>query len=193
MRLGLLIMTLFLGVQVFAQTPDTAKVYTSMEEALVSPESVLYLDLSRQKLKELPASISQFTNLKELNLNKNKLSEFPEAIVKLTHLEKLVISKNDFQFLPAQICRLTELKSLDMSNNDIESFPACIGQLKQLEYIDASSNNLGIYPSEMAGLTALKELDLRVISLSDDEQQRIITLLPKSCKIRFSSSCNCGF
>ena len=53
------------------------------------------------------------------------------------------------------------------------------------------SNELVKIPDEISQLTSLKEVDLRVIQLSDREKERISGLLPNT-KVHFSNSCNCG-
>lgn len=171
---------------------DTMPIYKSMEKALRNPDDVYRLDLSKQKLTELPAELEKLTNLNELVLKKNKLIALDESITKLKYLQRLDISKNEFEVFPAQICRLVELRDLIISQNMIVGFPACIGNLRHLEYLDAYSNELSVFPAEMKQMINLKNMDLRVISISDEDQARVHGYLPKT-KIRFSNSCDCGF
>lgn len=169
---------------------DTAKVFTSMEDALENPDIVYKLRL-KGKLDSLPSDIVKLHNLNALDISKNRFSELPEYITKLKYLQKIDISKNDFEVFPSQICRLPNMRWLIINKNYIGGFPACIGNLKNLEYIDAWSNNLSVFPNEMKELTNLKEMDLRVISLNEEQQRRLHGLLPNTT-IHFSNSCNCA-
>ena len=54
------------------------------------------------------------------------------------------------------------------------------------------SNNLQHISENIKFLTKLKELDLRVIIFSNEEKDRIQSLIPNA-KVYFSNSCNCGY
>ena len=170
---------------------DTMPVFKSMEEAMVNPDRVYRLDLTRDKLEKVPEGIKEFKNLNELILAKNKLLELPDFLVELKFLQRLSVAKNKFEVFPPQICRMTELIHLNVSQNLIPGFPTCIGNLKKLAFLDAYSTNVGVFPQEMRNLISLRFFDLRVVSLSDDEQVKLTTYLPKT-EIKFSTSCNCG-
>ena len=92
---------------------------------------------------------------------------------------------------PTDIVELTNLKRLILNQNDIEGIPYMIKNLQKLEYLDMWSNNLSKFPESLTEMKNLKEFDLRVIQFTDDEKERIATLLPNT-KIHFSNSCNCG-
>ena len=65
------------------------KVFTDLQEALRQPDSVFRLDLSRDRLKEFPLEILQLKQLRELNLSHNKIVQLPETISMLTNLQSL--------------------------------------------------------------------------------------------------------
>lgn len=58
------------------------------------------LDLSNNQLSELPAEITQLTNLSELYLSGNQLSELPAEIAQLTNLSQLYLSNNQLSIPP---------------------------------------------------------------------------------------------
>ena len=126
------------------------------------------LDLSGNKLKELPAWLGELQYMQEFRASRNKLIAFPEAI-----------------------CRWRALKRLDLSRNALTALPKCMGQLKQLVSLDAWDNDLADFPKELSGMDALRFLDLRNIQYSEEEMERIRDLFPRA-KIEFSPSCNCG-
>ena len=108
------------------------KTFGSMEEALKTPEEVIKLQLSG--LSQIPAEITQFTNLQSLHVENNHINELPAEIGQLKNLQELNLSGNYLQSLPAEIGELTILKQLDLSLNPLKDLPAEIGNLKQLEH-----------------------------------------------------------
>ena len=79
-----------------------------------------------------------------------------------------------------------------LNQNEINTIPDNIDKLYNLEYLDMWSNNLEYISDNIKFLTKLEELDLRVIIFSNDEKDRIKSLLPGT-KVSFSNSCNCGY
>ena len=192
-----LIILLLFPIVVFAQgqlldslSLVNAKEFTNLDSALKTPDEVIRLVLRKNKLKEIPKEIFQFTNLQYLDLSKNKIKEIPEDIGKLQNLQKLILSRNNIEVLPKEIGMLKNLTELNVNQNDLISIPSQIASLENLVYLDLWSNNLSGLPDEIGNLKKLRELDLRVILLDDSEQERIKELLPKTT-IYFSPSCKC--
>src|SRR2546425_3369319 len=68
---------------------DTNYIYRSLSAALVNPDIVFRLNLSKHKLKEFPADIFKFKNLRELDLSHNKIDSIPAKIGTLYNLQRL--------------------------------------------------------------------------------------------------------
>ncbi len=116
------------------------------------------IELNENQLKELPETIGQLTNLKNILLNKNQLKALPESIVKLTNLEWLCLYENKLTALPKIIGQLTNLKSLDLNFNQLTALPETIGQLTNLKNILLNKNQLKALPESIGQLTNLKWL-----------------------------------
>jgi Leucine-rich repeat (LRR) protein len=170
---------------------DTVRTYHSLAHALQHPDSVYRLDLSHQKLREVPGNLRKLRNLNALDLGRNKLKELPGWMNELVYMQEFSAGRNKFTEVPNTVCQWKHLKRLDMHENQITGLPACMGELKELFSLDLWSNELGDFPDEISGMRALRFLDLRVIAFSQDEMDRITALLP-SVKIFFSQPCNCG-
>jgi len=166
------------------------KTYTSLQEALLQPDSVHKLNLKGKKLKEIPPEIFTLHNLQVLNLSKNRIKEIPAGISNLKSLQELDLSNNDLSNLPPQIGDLRYLYKLKLNKNVITALPPEMGSLINLEVLEMWNNELDTVPDEMRFLVRLKTFELRGILFSDEEQEEIQSLLPNT-KIYFSPSCAC--
>lgn len=181
----------------FAQVADTSFLsrqyeYTSLDAVkYINPEEVYKLNLRKKKLKSIPDEIFTFTNLRVLNLSKNRINEIPDEFNKLKKLEVLDLSDNKIEFLPSAIFSLTELRKLILNKNNIQIIPAGIAKLTKLEKLDLWGTQVVEFPKEIEKLNpTLKILDLRVIYMTNNQQDKISKLLP-DVEIFFSKSCNC--
>ncbi|MFK8044406.1 MAG: leucine-rich repeat domain-containing protein [Crocinitomicaceae bacterium] len=167
------------------------KVYTSLEDAMSAPiDSVVYLDLSKQKLTEFPEEILNFIHLKSLNLSKNKLTVIPQEINELTQLKSINLEKNNLVYFPVGICALGGLEILNLGRNNIGLIPQCIGQLLSLKSFDIWDNPISDLPNNIQHLKSLEVMDLRGINFSSSKKKQISGLLPW-VKIEFSAGCDC--
>jgi len=128
------------------------------------------LDLSSNRLTQLPREIGNLTQLTHLNLFINKLTELPSEIGQLTQLTHLELQGNQLTQLPREIGQLTQLTYLSLSSNQLTQLPKEIGNLTQLIYLDLSYNQLTQLPREIGNLT-----QLTCLSLHNNE----LTQLPK--------------
>lgn len=99
------------------------------------------LSLSNNRIKNIYGLMDK-TNLKYLNLSDNRLKELPLNIDKLAKLEWLDLSNNRLKELPPSVCNLKNLKVLNLKNNrlpieDITNLIKCLPNTNILydEYI----------------------------------------------------------
>jgi len=164
--------------------------FTSMEEALEKPDSVIRLKL-RTKLTELPAELfTSFPNLVELDLSRNRLKTLPASIGQLKNVKRLIVDRNKLESIPKEIGQMESLQELILNRNDLTSIPKEISVLKNLYLLDMWSNNISDLPQSMRDMPNLKEVDLRVIVMSDDQKEEIRELLP-NVKVHMDKGCNC--
>ncbi|XP_009879405.1 PREDICTED: leucine-rich repeat and calponin homology domain-containing protein 1 [Charadrius vociferus] len=142
------------------------------------------LDLSKNRLTEVPTELCHFVSLETLNLYHNCIKIIPDAIVNLQMLTYLNLSRNQLSSLPACLCGLP-LKVLIASNNKLGSLPEEIGQLKQLMELDVSCNEITVLPQQIGQLKSLKELNVRRNYLEVLPQE--LVQLPL---VKFDFSCN---
>lgn len=171
---------------------DTVKTYVSLEEALLTPEKVYKLDLSKSKLIEFPSKIFLLKNLNVLNLSKNKMVVIPDSIAVLVYLQDITFSRNKIEEFPLGICELKHLKRLNMNRNLLVGIPSEIGELTELRVLDLWSNDLAHFPAELKNLENLEVLDLRGILINYEQQERLEKLLPNA-KVEMDLPCKCGY
>lgn len=184
----------FSGLSALAQTPEyfqDVPVWTDLDEALKTPKAIKRLNLSKSKLREIPAGVFELVNLEELDISKNQLKSLPPEIKLLRKLKVLNVSKNKLEGLPNEIGELKNLERLDASRNDLFTLPDSLGNCESLEILSFWENNLSTLPSSLKKIPNLKEIDLRVIVFSEATRWMLTDMLP-GVKIHFSNECNCG-
>lgn len=144
------------------------------------------LDLSSNKLPDLPPWIVQFSVLKGLILANNKLSSLPEEIGSLKKLEVLSLEQNLLTRLPPSIGCLSSLKTLNVSGNRLREFPREVCQLRNLEFINLAGNAITKLPEDMGDLQAV-ELVLNQNQLSTLPES--IAACPRLKVLRLQENC----
>lgn len=176
--------------QTLSLSVKAQRIYT-LTEAISAPiDSVLRLDLRKNKLTEIPKEIYQFKKLKELDLSQNKLTYLPDDFY-FPELEILNLEKNDLDTFSNCICNLITLKSLYLGKNKIRYFPENIAQLQELIILDSWFNPIQDLPMSLTQLKKLRFMDLRGITYTKEFQKKWTELLPW-VKIEFDLACNCA-
>jgi Leucine-rich repeat (LRR) protein len=124
------------------------------------------LDVSKNKLKNLPKTLSKLAKLEELSASGNSLESLPEEIGNLSQLKALRVSNNKLLYFPDSISKLSNLESLIAANNRLRGLPEAIGGLKKLVKLDLEKNDLSELPESMNDLVDLRDLNLRSNKLS---------------------------
>lgn len=120
------------------------------------------LDLRDNELTELPTSFCSLHNLRQLDLGSNELVALPAAFGELEALEKLDLSRNPLAFLPESFVQLVRLEELDLAGCDLCELPDSIGALRALRRLSLEANPLMELPQSFSQLAALQELNLVV-------------------------------
>ena len=128
---------------------------------------IVKIELQRNGLKEIPASIARFINVKTLVFNGNEINRIAPAIGNLVKLEQLSFYKNNLTALPEAIYTLPNLKEIDLYYNQLERLDDKIGSLKNLQVLYLSNNRLISVPESIGSLVKLEELYLSNNRLSE--------------------------
>jgi Leucine-rich repeat (LRR) protein len=178
---------LFMLFPFMGTSQDSTATFTSIEEALKNPNSVIRLDLSDQQIDFSLKSLREFKNMEFLSLKNDHLEQLPMEILELEKLKVLDLSGNDFSELPEDFKRLKNLeelylndekklnvkqtidvlsempnlKSLHLENDHITEFPENIFKLKKLEYLYLNDNELHEIPQSIEKMNQLKYIDIQ--------------------------------
>lgn len=169
---------------------DTLKMFRSLESAMENPEAVYRLDLSKQKLTEVPVEIGKLKNLQELHLDKNKIELVPDFLAQLRYLQVFTAGQNKIDSIAPAFWTLRNLRRLDLHDNFVTEIPEAVENLKELRLLILWDNPINNYPNELGELSNLEHLDLLNNVMSFDTQERLLSLLPK-CNIIMSVPCRC--
>lgn len=144
------------------------------------------LDLSKNKITNIPEDISKFKLLKQLNLDTNKIESLPNSLSNLNKLELLNLSNNLMSFLPESFSKLSNLKQVYLNHNRLKVFPVQLFGLQNLEVVELSNNKITEVPCGMAEFFAaelnLSQNEISVISEDLHQAPRLkILRLEENC------------
>ncbi|OEL33749.1 Plant intracellular Ras-group-related LRR protein 7 [Dichanthelium oligosanthes] len=110
------------------------------------------------RLKEVPIEVLQVGNsLRTLDLTNNKLVEIPQDIGGLVNMQRLVLAGNLIENIPANIGYLRNLKILTLDRNRISILPEELGSLSNLQQLSISQNSLLCLPKSVGDLHNLPQ------------------------------------
>src|SRR5690554_906894 len=186
--IGLLII---IGNISWSQIPvDELRYYSLSELINVNPDTIYAVDLSKERLTEIPKELEQFRNLRGLKLSKNKLEHLPAFFPLFDQLQFLYLDKNKFNYFPAAIFHLSELVYLNISRNEMNSIPAGVKNLKKLKYLDVWDNRFTFIDPAFAELQQLQFIDFRGTTFATSFVEKWTTAFPNTV-VKFDNPCNC--
>jgi Leucine-rich repeat (LRR) protein len=165
-------------------------IYTLEQVRFAQADTVFGLDLSKQKLDELPEEICRFKALKYLNVSRNNLNELPGFLDSLTQLESLDAGKNKFTVFPTAVCRMHQLSTLVLNRNDFSSIPDCIRYAEKLVFIDLWDTPVYTFPDGLSQLSELRKIDLQGVKYGPTFQDQLKSKLP-GVEILMDLPCDC--
>lgn len=119
----------------------------------------LNLDVSKNKLYNLPPGFEYLTNLKTLNFEANNIESLPKGIGRMVELKSLNLAKNRIVDFPDTICDLRSLRVLNMEKNKLLNVPLRIGKLNVIE-LRIGHNRIESLPEDMFDSSLGKSIKL---------------------------------
>ncbi|XP_020240788.1 plant intracellular Ras-group-related LRR protein 7 isoform X2 [Asparagus officinalis] len=118
--------------------------------------SVRTLDLTNNKIVEIPSDIGKLVSAQRLVLASNLIERLPNNLGNLRSLKVLTLDGNRLRNLPDE-CALSRLEQLSITNNILICLPNTVGHLHNLLILNVSSNKLKSLPESIGGCTSLEE------------------------------------
>nr|CAD7569589.1 unnamed protein product [Timema californicum] len=119
------------------------------------------LDISENRLEDLPNEIGGLESLTDLHLSQNVIETLPDGIGLLHKLTILKVDQNRLAILNTNIGTCECLQELILTENFLMELPVSIGNLVKLTNLNVDRNNLQSLPVEIGRLSQLGVLSLR--------------------------------
>ncbi|CAN0870913.1 Plant intracellular Ras-group-related LRR protein 7 [Linum grandiflorum] len=176
------------------------KSQTFPNDILDLERAVRTLDLTRNKIVDVPMEISKLINMQRLILADNLIQRLPVNLGKLQSLKVMILDGNQLSLLPDELGQLVRLERLSITGNLLSSLPDTIGSLRNLSLLNISNNKLKTLPESIGSCFSLEELEanenlieglpaslcnlvhLKSLSLNKNSINQIPPNLLKDCK-----------
>ncbi|CAN1147228.1 Plant intracellular Ras-group-related LRR protein 6 [Linum perenne] len=134
------------------------------------------LILAHNSIETLKEDLRNLSQLTVLNVSNNKLHELPSAIGELPMLKSLDVSFNLITKIPDEIGSATSLVKLDCSSNKLSELLASLGRCVDLADLKAAKNCINSLPDELANCSKLTKLDVEInIGVCRSSELKILT------------------
>jgi len=181
---------------------------TSASRLSQQQEPIVRLQISAD-LTELPKEVFDLADsLEILDLSNNKLNDLPDELERLINMRILFLSNNDFAQIPAVLARCPKLEMISfksnrltsvaenvlpvdtrwliLTDNQIETLPDSMGQLHRLQKLALAGNRLTKLPDSMADC---QNLELARLSANEfSSMPDWLFQLPKLAWLAFSGN-----
>ena len=102
------------------------------------------LILNGNHISDLPDTIANIKNLKELNLSHNKLKRFPLALTKLRKLDVVDISSNNITKIANEEINELQVTELNLNQNQLSSLSKNLAKCPRLKILRLEENCLAL-------------------------------------------------
>ncbi len=141
------------------EAPERLVSAVGLDAALELRDTVQKVDLSGEKLDQLPTVLAEMPHLQWLNLRRAAVTNYA-VLPRLGALRTLELAEMGLAKLPEEVTRCAPLQRLYLSDNALTNLPAAIGTLQNLDYLNLDRNRLAELPATLCDLQGLRWLRL---------------------------------
>jgi Protein tyrosine and serine/threonine kinase/Leucine Rich repeats (2 copies) len=168
-------------------------------EILDLADSLEVLDLSNNRLKDLPDDFDRLKKLKILFISQNEFEQFPAVLGRCEQLSMvgfkanrirevpehslppllrwLILTDNAIEALPTTIGHCARLQKLMLAGNQLRSLPEEMKNCRNLELVRLAANPLDLLPDWLLGLPRLSWLGIGQ-NLGIEREDEALTIVP---------------
>lgn len=157
-------------------------------EILSLADTLEILDLSNNRLSELPQELTQLVNLRIVFMSNNQFTVLPEVLGQCAKLEMIGFKSNQIHHVP-DASLPAELRWLILTDNQIVTLPQSLGERPRLQKLALAGNKLTYLPDSMSQLDNLQLLRISANNLSSFPEP--LLHLPKLAWLAFSGNPFC--
>ncbi|XP_054807050.1 plant intracellular Ras-group-related LRR protein 7-like isoform X4 [Prosopis cineraria] len=143
-----------------------SKLKTFPDEILDLDRSIHTLDLTHNRIADIPLEMGKLINLRRLVLADNLIESLSVHLGKLQSLKIMILDGNRITSLPDELGQLVKLEQLSISRNLLTCLPVTIGSLRSLVLLNVSNNKLKSLPESVGSCFSLEELQASVCNLT---------------------------
>lgn len=155
------------------------------DEIFTLADSLEILDLSHNRLSNLPNDLAKLHKLKIIFCSNNDFEHLPVALGTCSKLEMIGFKSNRIKYVDEQSLPI-QTRWLILTDNQIESLPDKMGQLSRLQKLALAGNKLTYLPDSMR---QCKNLELVRLSANQlDAFPALLFSLPKLAWLSFSGN-----
>lgn len=124
------------------------------DDLIEHKERLAIIDVSRNNIATIPASINNFVNIIELDLSTNRIVKLPDELLQLKHLRILTCKNNHLNgdSLPKDFGSCPALQTLNFSGNLFLNFPVQLTEISSLRVLHMGGNRMRDIPPEIEKL-----------------------------------------
>lgn len=158
------------------------------EEIFDLADSLEILDLSGNKLSELPDELPRLRKLRVIFCSDNPFTELPEVLGQCPQLSMIGFKANRIRQVSGKALP-AGLRWLILTDNRIEELPAEIGNCSQLQKLMLAGNHLRTLPPELANCRQLELL--RIAANALEESPAFLFSLPRLSWLAYAGNPFC--
>ena len=137
-----------------------------------------YLDASHNRLKSLPDTIGNLSNLELFDASHNELERIPDTIGNLANLKHIDLTDNALVALPETIANCPSLNLLNVAGNQLSTIPESLAHVPQEFRLKLTHNPIESFPAACRdrtlpnfGTFVAAWIDLNVVRMGIEHKQ----------------------
>lgn len=155
------------------------------EEIFDLADSLEVLNLSGNRLRDLPAELPRLRKLRVLFCSDNPFEQLPEVLGECEKLEMVGFKACRIRHLPAAALP-AQLRWLILTDNQLENLPAELGSCDRLQKLALAGNRLRALPDRLADLQRLELL--RIAANRFERLPEMLLQLPRLTWLAFAGN-----